>query len=102
MSIRPLSLLLHTITLVCGTLAIAASALGLPRGASLIPAAQAQSAQQKSLDRARTAVETLINRLRGRDMPEGIIKSNGAASAASNLLRRRSTVCCGMFPCCTR
>src|SRR5215831_10710460 len=81
MSIRPLSPLLHTIALVCGTLAIAASALGLPRGASLIPAAQAQSAQQKSLDRARTAVETLINRLRGRDMPEGIIKSNGRIEA---------------------
>jgi HlyD family secretion protein len=78
---HPLNSALPTIAIVCGTLTIAASALGLPRGASLIPAAQAQSAQQKSLDRARTAVETLINRLRGRDMPEGIIRSNGRIEA---------------------
>jgi HlyD family secretion protein len=81
MSIRPPNPFLPTIALVCGTLTIAASALGLPRGVSLIPAALAQSAQQKSLDRARTAVETLINRLRGRDMPEGMVKSNGRIEA---------------------
>src|SRR3974390_1971955 len=44
-------------------------------------AAHAQSAQQNPLEKARTAVETLINRLRGRDMPEGIVKTNGRVEA---------------------
>ena len=43
--------------------------------------AHAQSAQQSPLEKARTAVETLINRLRGRDMPEGIVKTNGRLEA---------------------
>jgi HlyD family secretion protein len=43
-------------------------------------AAQAQS-QQNPLEKARTAVETLINHLRGRDMPEGIVKTNGRLEA---------------------
>jgi HlyD family secretion protein len=38
--------------------------------------AQAQSPQQKPLEKAPTGLETLINRLQGRDMPEGIAKSN--------------------------
>src|SRR5205814_10121727 len=33
------------------------------------------------IDQARKAVETLINRLRGRDMPEGIVKTNGRIEA---------------------
>jgi HlyD family secretion protein len=33
------------------------------------------------MERARSAVETLINRLRGRDMPEGIVKTNGRIEA---------------------
>ncbi|MGE5773437.1 MAG: HlyD family secretion protein, partial [Hyphomicrobiales bacterium] len=33
------------------------------------------------LEKARTSVETLINRLRGRDMPEGIVKTNGRIEA---------------------
>jgi HlyD family secretion protein len=45
------------------------------------PAAQAQSKRQDPIERARTAVETLIARLRGRDMPEGIVKSNGRIEA---------------------
>ncbi len=45
------------------------------------PAAQAQTVQQNPVDKAKTAVETLINRLRGRDMPEGIIKTNGRIEA---------------------
>jgi HlyD family secretion protein len=43
--------------------------------------AQAQTRQQNPLDQARKAVETLINRLRGRDMPEGIVKTNGRIEA---------------------
>jgi HlyD family secretion protein len=54
---------------------------GLSDSAFLIGAAQAQTAQQSPLEKARTAVETLINRLRGRDMPEGIVKTNGRIEA---------------------
>ncbi|MGA7657028.1 MAG: HlyD family efflux transporter periplasmic adaptor subunit, partial [Methylocella sp.] len=43
--------------------------------------AYAQSKQQSPLEKARTAVETLINRLRGIDMPEGIVKTNGRLEA---------------------
>jgi HlyD family secretion protein len=39
------------------------------------------SNQQNPLEKARTSVETLINRLRGRDMPEGIVKTNGRIEA---------------------
>jgi HlyD family secretion protein len=81
MSVRPLSPVLPTIALAFGALAIVASALGLSGGSALIPAAQAQPAQQNPLEKARTAVETLINRLRGRDMPEGIVKTNGRIEA---------------------
>src|SRR5215469_14349957 len=42
---------------------------------------QGQPAQKSPADQLRTAVETLINRLRGRDMPEGIVKSNGRLEA---------------------
>jgi HlyD family secretion protein len=47
----------------------------------LIDTAQAQPAQPSPIDRAKKALETLINRLRGRDMPEGIVKSNGRLEA---------------------
>jgi HlyD family secretion protein len=47
----------------------------------MIVSAQAQSKQQNPIERARKAVETLINRLRGRDMPEGIVKTNGRIEA---------------------
>jgi HlyD family secretion protein len=47
----------------------------------LIGSAQAQSQQQSGIERARTAVESLINRLRGGDMPEGIVKTNGRLEA---------------------
>jgi len=64
---------------------IVASMLAWPPGISgdrrLIAVAQAQPKQQDPLEKARTAVETLINRLRGRDMPEGIVKTNGRIEA---------------------
>jgi len=67
----------------CIALSIAGLALGvgLSSGALHIDAAQAQSAQPKPLEQARSAVETLINRLRGRDMPAGIEKANGNIEA---------------------
>lgn len=61
--------------------AIAALALGLMSGALLSGSARAQSSQSTPIDRAKTAIDTLINRLRGRDMPEGIIKTNGRLEA---------------------
>ena len=67
--------------LFCIALSVAGCALGLWSTAPLIGTAQAQSAQQTPLEKARTAVESLINRLRGRDMPEGIVKSNGRLEA---------------------
>src|SRR4030081_2862787 len=53
----------------------------LAQPAQKSPSAQAQSKQQDPIERARTAVESLIARLRGRDMPEGIVKSNGRIEA---------------------
>ena len=63
----------------CVALPMAISALS--DGGLFIVNAQAQSRQQNPLDQARKAVETLINRLRGRDMPEGIVKTNGRIEA---------------------
>ena len=64
-----------------GAALICASVLGVPNGGLLIVSAYAQSNQQNPLEKARTSVETLINRLRGRDMPEGITKTNGRIEA---------------------
>jgi HlyD family secretion protein len=63
------------------SLSIAGFALCLSISALLIDTAQAQPAQQSPVERAKAAVETLINRLRGRDMPEGIVKTNGRLEA---------------------
>jgi HlyD family secretion protein len=80
MSVR-LSAVLLASALIAGALPVAEWA-GLFSGGDLfIPAAQAQSKPQNPVERARTAVETLIARLRGRDMPEGIVKSNGRIEA---------------------
>jgi HlyD family secretion protein len=67
--------------LICAVLVAVTSALGVPNGGLLIASAYAQSNQQNPLEKARTSVETLINRLRGRDMPEGIVKTNGRIEA---------------------
>jgi HlyD family secretion protein len=61
---------------------MAGCALSLSSGILLIDTAWAESAQSP-LDRAKTALENLINRLRGRDMPEGIVKSNGRLEATT-------------------
>jgi HlyD family secretion protein len=59
---------------------IAGWALGL-FSVLLIDAAQAQSAPPSPVEKARTAIENLIDRLRGRDMPDGIVKTNGRIEA---------------------
>jgi HlyD family secretion protein len=55
--------------------------IGYGNGGPLIGAARAQSNQQNPLEKAKAAVETLINRLRGQDLPEGIVKTNGRIEA---------------------
>ena len=65
----------------CVALSVLTSALGVSNAGLLIDSAYAQSKQQNPLQKARTALETLIDRLRGRDMPEGIMKANGRLEA---------------------
>jgi HlyD family secretion protein len=60
---------------------VATLALGVSDAGLLIDSAYAQSKQQNPLEKARTAVETLLNHLRGRDMPDGIVKANGRLEA---------------------
>lgn len=67
--------------LICAVLMAVTSVLGVPNGGLLIVSAYAQSQQKNPLEKARTAVENLIDRLRGRDMPEGIVKTNGRIEA---------------------
>jgi len=56
-------------------------ALRVSDGGLVIASAHAQAKQQSPLEKARTVVETLIKRLRGRDLPDGIVKSNGRLEA---------------------
>jgi HlyD family secretion protein len=56
-------------------------ALGISDPGFWIMSANAQSNRQDPLEKARTAVETLINHLRGKDMPDGIVKTNGRIEA---------------------
>lgn len=62
-------------------LAVLAATFDGTDGGLLIGWARAQSSEQSPVDKARAAVETLINRLRGIDMPEGIVKTNGRIEA---------------------
>jgi HlyD family secretion protein len=80
MTSRPLTARVLGPAAACIVFSIAVWAVGVSNEA-LIASAQAQSKQQDPLEKARTAVETLINRLRGRDMPEGIVKTNGRLEA---------------------
>jgi HlyD family secretion protein len=75
------SALLLGAALSCVALSVVTSALGVSNAGLLIDSAYAQSKQQNPLEKARTAIETLIDRLRGRDMPEGIMKANGRLEA---------------------
>ena len=61
-------------------LALAGWSFALSSSATL-DTALAQSAQPSPPERAKKAIETLINHLRGRDMPEGIVKTNGRLEA---------------------
>jgi HlyD family secretion protein len=67
--------------MICVALSVVASVLGVSNAGLLIDTAYAESKQQNPLEKARTAVETLLNHLRGRDMPDGIVKANGRLEA---------------------
>src|SRR6478735_6268103 len=81
MSARVPTAILLVSVLIAGALPVAERPGRSSGGGPLIATAQAQSAQQSPVERARSAAETLIARLRGRDMPEGIVKSNGRIEA---------------------
>src|SRR5215472_14929840 len=81
MPICPLSARVLGPAIVCIVVSMLAWPPGISGHSLLIASAQAQPKQQDPLEKARTAVETLINRLRGRDMPEGIVKTNGRIEA---------------------
>jgi len=66
---------------ICIVLSMLTLALAAPGGSLLIGGAQAQSNQQNAIEQARKAIGTLIDRLRGRDMPDGIVKTNGRLEA---------------------
>lgn len=69
------------VAVICFSLLLGGLALGVSDGGVLVARGYARSEQQNPLEKARTAVETLINHLRGRDMPEGIVKTNGRLEA---------------------
>jgi len=60
---------------------VATSALVVSDRTLPIARANAQEKPPKPIEDAKKAVETLINHLRGRDMPEGIVKTNGRIEA---------------------
>jgi HlyD family secretion protein len=60
---------------------LATSALGVSDRTLSIARANAQEKPPKPIEDAKKAVETLINHLRGRDMPDGIVKTNGRVEA---------------------
>jgi HlyD family secretion protein len=62
-------------------LVAAAGAYTLWKRAPAVATAQEQSPPQSQIEHAETAVKSLIDRLRGRDMPEGIFKTNGRIEA---------------------
>lgn len=76
-SASPFSLSRGRVIRRCATAALAASLVG----SSLTGSARAETSPPKPIEDARKAVESLINHLRGRDMPEGIVKTNGRIEA---------------------
>jgi HlyD family secretion protein len=67
--------------LFCIAVLIIGGALGFLSSALVIAPALAESAQPNPIEQARTKVEDLIARLRGRTLPEGIVESNGRLEA---------------------
>jgi HlyD family secretion protein len=67
--------------LICIALLAVTSLLTVSGEDLLVATAHAQAKPPTPIEDARKAVETLINHLRGRDMPEGIVKTNGRLEA---------------------
>jgi len=78
---RFVSVAVRRTALICVALTVVTSAVDISDEGLLIVRAHAQAKLPKPVEDARKAVETLINRLRGRDMPEGIVKTNGRIEA---------------------
>ncbi|MGJ4939026.1 HlyD family secretion protein [Bradyrhizobium sp. HKCCYLS1011] len=66
---------------VCAAVALATPLLNALDRTPFVGAAHAETTPPKPIEDARKAVETLINHLRGRDMPDGIVKTNGRVEA---------------------
>jgi len=81
MPVHPLTARVLGPAVVCIVVSMVAWAPGISDDGLVILSAQAQRAQKSPTEQLRSQVETLINRLRGRDMPEGIVKSNGRIEA---------------------
>ena len=79
--LRFVSIVVLGTALICAALLVVTSALGISDDGLLIVRAHAQAKPPEPIEKAKKAVETLINRLRGRDMPEGIVKTNGRIEA---------------------
>jgi HlyD family secretion protein len=80
-SFRLLSVVALRVAVLFAALAVVDVSPGLRGHSWLGGRAHAQAGQPKAADRARTAIETLIARLRGQTMPDGITKSNGRIEA---------------------
>jgi HlyD family secretion protein len=75
------SAVLRRTALICLALLVLVSALGLSDQYLFVASARAQAKPPEPIEKAKKAVDTLINHLRGRDMPEGIVKTNGRIEA---------------------
>jgi len=71
---------LRSSALICLALLAIASPLGVS-DRCFIASASAQTKPPEAIEKAKKAVDTLINHLRGRDTPEGIVKTNGRIEA---------------------
>jgi len=67
--------------LICGAVLAFASPPGFSGRSLGLDKAYAKSGQPNPIEDVHKAVETLLNRLRGHDMPSGIVKTNGRIEA---------------------
>jgi len=81
MSVRQPTAIVVASAFIAGALPMVGGAVGSPGGGLFIAAAHAEAAQKSRAEQLRSQVDTLINRLRGRTMPDGIVKSNGRIEA---------------------
>src|SRR5262249_49491443 len=81
MSVRQPTAVVPASAFIAGALLMVGWGGGSPGGTLLMQAAHAEAAHKHPAEQLRSQVETLINRLRGRTMPDGIVKSNGRIEA---------------------